>query len=133
MKIDLTQQYENANGTLATDFETKEPITLKEILQQVCLAEGTKPEDKVKRWNIYRSLKKTKVDFVILEAEEVALLKKAVTETHSVLVVGQTHEMLEKPYEAPPQPNTRKTDTENVAKARTQAARKNPDDYKDVE
>lgn len=134
MKIDITQQYTNGDDTPALDFETKKPITLKTILLQVCLHEGTKPEDKVKRWNIYRSLKKSTVDFVTLEAEEVALLKKAVTETHSVLVVGQTHEMLEKPYEAPnpeaPAKGPQHYDEGNP-RPKARAPKRDPDDYKD--
>lgn len=98
MKIDLTQQYLNANDTPAVNAETKEPITLKEILLQVCLNEGAKPDEKVKRWSLYRTIKAAKTPFVLLDVEDVALLKKAVTETHSTLVVGQTHEFLEIQY-----------------------------------
>ncbi len=101
MKIDLTQQYENGDGTPAIDRDTKRPIILKDILEQVCLNETCPPDQKVKRYSIYRSIKKSKVGFVLLEAEEIALLKAAVLQTHTVLVVGQTHEMLERSYVPP--------------------------------
>jgi hypothetical protein len=111
VKIDITQNFVNANDTPALDFETKKPITLKDILLQVCLAEGAKPDEKVKRWSLYRTIKKSKVAFVLLEAEEIVLLKKAVTETHSTLVVGQVHEMLETPYAEPPSPPVDRADS----------------------
>lgn len=143
MKIDLRQQYANANDTPAVDAETKKPITLKDILLQVCLHEGTKPDEKVKRWNIYRSLKKATTPFILLDAEEVSLLKKAVTETHSVLVVGQTHEMLETAYVEPPKrvepvegklptPKVRRSDSSS-AEQRQANARDPADSYRDVE
>jgi hypothetical protein len=135
MKIDLTQQYRNSDDTLAFDAETKKPITLKDILKQVCLNDGTKPEDKVKRWNIYRSLKKATTPYILLDAEEVSLLKKAVTETHGVLVVGQTHEMLEASYVEPPKPPTPKVRrSDNSGAEQRQASARDPaDDYRDVE
>jgi hypothetical protein len=101
MKIALSQQYENADGTPAVDAATKKPIILKDILLQVCLHEGARPDEKVKRWNLYRTIKKSQVPFAQLDVEEIAFLKRAITETHSVLVVGQTHEMLEHEYEPP--------------------------------
>jgi hypothetical protein len=104
MKIALSQQYENADGTPAVDAVTKKPIILKDILLQVCLHEGARPDEKVKRWNLYRTIKKSQVPFAQLDVEEIAFLKRAITETHSVLVVGQTHEMLEHEYEPPPAP-----------------------------
>jgi hypothetical protein len=147
MKIDLTQQYRNSDDTLAFDAETKKPITLKDILKQVCLNDGTKPEDKVKRWNIYRSLKKATTPYILLDAEEVSLLKKAVTETHGVLVVGQTHEMLEASYVEPlakPTPKVRRSDSDSAEERQSARERDlalksppgrdySPEDYRDVE
>jgi hypothetical protein len=139
MKVSLDQVYIQGDDKPAIDAVTKEPVTLKTILLQVCLHESTKPEEKVKRWNIYRSLKKTKEPFILLEAEEVALLKKAVTETHNVLVVGQTCEMLEKPWEPPVKVVPEKPAEgpkhyeDAVNKARKSKVPRNPDDYKSVE
>lgn len=125
MKIDLTQQYVNGDDTPAVDSQTKEPITLKQILMQVCLNEGAAPDEKVKRFSIWRSIKKSQVPFVLLEAEEIALLKKWVLNTHSTLVVGQTHEMLEHEYR-PPAPPASKKKKEPADKP----TKFDPDDYK---
>lgn len=97
-KIDITQQYHNADDTPAVDAATGAPITLKDILTQVCLNEKCPPDEKVKRYSLFRDLKKSQVGYVQWNAEEVALLKSAIKDTHGVLVVGQTREMLEQEW-----------------------------------
>lgn len=100
MLIDLTQVYLNADDSPAVTADTRVPVTLKFMLIQALLA-GVGPEgqplqsdDKIKRYSLYRDLKKA--DGVIeLPAEDVALLKHAV-KVFDTLVLGQTHEMLER-------------------------------------
>jgi hypothetical protein len=103
MKISLTQSFLNSDDTPAIDGQTKEPITLKQILVSSLLAGQ---EDKIKRYNLFRDIKKSKVGFVVLNVEDVAFLKKAVLECQPTLVAGQAHEMLENEYvsETPPAP-----------------------------
>jgi hypothetical protein len=94
MKIDLNQEFENADGT-------KTGLFLKDILIG-SLLDGRAPDDeKIKRYSLYRDVKKSKVGFIDINVEDVALLKKIVLSTQSTLVVGQAHEMLETPYSSP--------------------------------
>jgi hypothetical protein len=95
MKISLSQTFLNSDDTPAIDGQTKEPITLKQILVSSLLAGQ---EDKIKRYNLFRDIKKSKVGFVVLNVEDVAFLKKAVLECQPTLVAGQAHEMLENEY-----------------------------------
>ena len=100
MIIDLTQTFTNADDSPALDAETKKPIDLKHILIQACLTEASangQPlpnEEKVKRYDLYRTIKKAE-GTVKLTAEDIALLKKAAG-VFPILVMGQIHEMLEK-------------------------------------
>jgi hypothetical protein len=98
MKISLTQTFVNSDDSPAIDAATKEPITLKQILTSSLLAGQ---EDKIKRYNLFRDIKKSKVGFVALNVEDVAFLKKAVLECQPTLVAGQAHEMLESEYIEP--------------------------------
>jgi hypothetical protein len=98
MKIDLSCEFENADGTPAIATDTKKALTLKDILIG-SLLDGRAPDDeKVKRYSLYRDVKKSKVGFIDVNVEDVAFLKKIVLSTQSTLVVGQAHEMLEIPY-----------------------------------
>ncbi len=91
MKVDISQCFENADGTSAG-------VSLKDILIG-SLLDGRSPDDeKVRRYSLYRDIKKSRVGFIQINAEDVAFLKKAVLSTQSVLVVGQSHEMLENEY-----------------------------------
>lgn len=99
MKIDINQQLSNSDGTLAIEDDTKAPVTLKKILVQVLLAPAGENSEKIKKFSLYRDLIKTKVGFVSWSAEEVALIKKTVLDTHATLVAGQVHEMVEREYE----------------------------------
>lgn len=111
MKIDLTQQYENADGTKATAQTAsegyKEPLTLKHILIQVLLSDADENRqpvpsgEKIKRYDLYRSINKSKVGFVLLSAEDVSFLKKAAL-VLPTLTAGQTQTMLETPFVEPP-------------------------------
>lgn len=95
MKISLTQAFLNADDSPAIDGETSKPITLKHILVSSLLAGQ---DEKIKRFNLFRDIKKSKVDFVTLNVEDVAFLKKVVLECQPTLVAGQAHEMLEVGY-----------------------------------
>ncbi len=95
MKIDISQRLENADGTPA--LNGKEPVTLKDILIGALLSPAEEG-DKIKHYNLYRDLRKTKVGFVSWSAEDIAVVKKAVTRTQPTLVMGQAHEMLEREY-----------------------------------
>lgn len=95
MKISLLQQFLNSDDSTAIDAATKEPITLKQILVSSLLAGQ---DDKIKRYNLFRDIQKSKVGFVTLSVEDVAFLKKAVLECQPTLVAGQAHEMLENEY-----------------------------------
>jgi hypothetical protein len=100
MLIDLTQAYVNADDSLAITVDTKEPVTLRFMLIQALLSD-TGPDgrpvpgdEKIKRFSLYRDLKKAG-NTLELPAEDVALLKNA-SKIFATLVVGQTHEMLER-------------------------------------
>ncbi len=100
MLIDLSQIYVNADDSPAVTADTKQPVTLKFMLVQVLLsgvgADGQplRTEEKIKRYSLYRDIKKAS-DTVELPAEDVALLKQAAN-AFDTLVMGQTHEMLER-------------------------------------
>lgn len=95
MKISLTQAFMNADDSPAIDGETLKPITLKQILVSSLLAGQ---DEKIKRFNLFRDIKKSKVGFVTLNVEDVAFLKKVILECQPTLVAGQAHEMLEVGY-----------------------------------
>lgn len=111
MKIDLTQSYENADGTPATykapGYSASQtidlPLTLKYMLVQALLSdvdENRQPVpsgEKIKRYDLYRSINKSKVGYVVLTAEETAFLKK-VALVLPTLTAGQTQTMLETPF-----------------------------------
>ena|ERR1700690_1224606 len=106
-KIDLQQTYENADGTVAIDPRTKAPMILKDILIMGLLNDDQRnplsAKEKADRYSLYRDIKKSKVGYVLLDAEDVVLLKKAV-EVLPTLTLGQTHEMLEREYAPPVEP-----------------------------
>ena len=101
MLIDLSQTYLNADDSPAITADTKVPVTLKFMLIQALLSntgpDGAtlKAEDKLKRYSLYRDLKKAG-DSVELPAEDVVFLKEAAKSFIDTLVLGQTHEMLER-------------------------------------
>lgn len=102
MKVDLTQVYENADGTPAVLGD--KPLTLKYMLVQALLSdvdENRQPVasgEKIKRYDLYRSINKSRVGFILLSAEDTAFLKK-VALVLPTLTAGQTQAMLEAPYE----------------------------------
>ena len=96
MKIDLTSEFENADGSATGLF-------LKDILIGSLLDARAPDDEKIKRYSLYRDVKKSKVGFIDINVEDVAFLKKTVLSTQSTLVVGQAHEMLETPYVPPTQ------------------------------
>lgn len=104
MKIDLTQVYENADGTPAKLGDV--PLTLKYMLIQALLSEVNEDRqpvasgEKIKRYDLYRSINKSKVGFILLNAEETAFLKK-VALVLPTLTAGQTQAMLETPFVEP--------------------------------
>jgi len=95
MLIDLDQTYVNADDSPAVTADTRQPVTLKFMLIQALLGgnDGT-PEDKLRRYSLYRTLKKAG-STVELPVEDIAFLKKAAT-AFDTLVLGQTHDMLER-------------------------------------
>ena len=101
MLIDLSQTYVNADDSPAITADTKVPVTLKFMLIQALLS-GTGPdgaplkaEDKLKRYSLYRDLKKAGAA-IELPAEDVVFLKEVAKSFIDTLVLGQTHEMLER-------------------------------------
>lgn len=102
MKIDISQEFLNTDDSVAKNQDGK-PLTLKDILIASLLMPGTAEGDKIKSYNLYRDIKKTKVGFVLWNAEDVAFLKKIVLSSQPTLVVGQAHEMLERDF-VPPTP-----------------------------
>lgn len=104
MKVDLTQVYENADGTTAV-LDGK-PLTLKYILIQALLSdtdENRQPVpsgEKIKRYDLYRSINRSRVGFILLTAEDTAFLKK-VALVLPTLTAGQTQTMLETPFVEP--------------------------------
>ena len=100
MLIDLSQTYVNADDSPALTADTKQPVTLKFMLIQALLAgvgsdgRAVPPDEKIKRYSLYRDLKRAGAS-IELPAEDVALLKNAV-KIFETLVLGQTHEMLER-------------------------------------
>lgn len=131
MQVDLTQQYLNANDTPALTGDTQEPITLKFMLIQALLSEvgpdgrPIPPDEKVKRYSLFRDIKKS-TGTIELPAEDIAILKNA-AKTFNVLVMGQTHEMLERGAPKPMPFHVRQP--ENIIPER---APFNPDSYKDA-
>lgn len=97
MKIDISQEFLNTDDSVAKNQDGK-PLTLKDILIASLLMPGTSEGDKIKSYNLYRDIKKSKVGFVLWNAEDVAFLKKIVLSSQPTLVVGQAHEMLEREY-----------------------------------
>jgi hypothetical protein len=112
MKVDLTQRYENADGTPAVlstgsvPGPLDAPLTLKYMLIQALLSdvdENRQPvpsSEKIKRYDLYRSINKSQVGFVLLKAEDIAFLKK-VALVLPTLTAGQTQTMLETPFVEP--------------------------------
>jgi hypothetical protein len=100
MLIDLTQTFVNADDSPAVIAGTQTPVTLKFMLIQAILAEASPdgrpvpPDEKIKRYSVYRDLKKAGAT-IELPAEDVALLKDA-AKIFPTLTLGQTHEMLER-------------------------------------
>jgi hypothetical protein len=100
MLLDLAQTYVNADDSPAIAADTKLPVTLKFMLIQALLSgvggngQPVPPDQKLKRYSLYRDLKKAS-GTIELPAEDVALLKDAV-KIFDTLVLGQTHEMLER-------------------------------------
>jgi hypothetical protein len=96
MLIDLTQVYVNSDDTPALTGDTRQPITLRFMLVQALLAESpnVSTEEKIKRYSLFRDIKKAG-DTIELPVEDIAVLKRAAT-IFSTLVMGQTHEMLER-------------------------------------
>lgn len=97
MKIDISQEFLNTDDSVAKNQDGK-PLTLKDILIASLLMPGTAEGDKIKSYNLYRDIKKSKVGFVLWNAEDVAFLKKIVLSSQPTLVVGQAHEMLEREF-----------------------------------
>lgn len=100
MKVDISQVFLNSDDSVAKGQDGK-PLTLKEVLIASLLMPTTAEGDKIKCYNLYRDLKKTKVGFVQWNAEDIAFLKKTVLSCQPTLVVGQAHEMLEHEYVPP--------------------------------
>lgn len=116
MKIDLTQQYENSDGSPAvikgkTALDGDVPFTLKDALIQVLLsdADGDRhpipASEKIKRYDLYRTINKSRVGFVLLSAEEVAFLQKAALVLPTISA-GQTYAMLDTPFVEPAKEQT---------------------------
>jgi hypothetical protein len=100
MLIDLTQTYVNADDSPAITADTKRPVTLKFMLIQAVLSgvgpdgRPVPPDEKIKRYSLFRDLKKAEYT-IELPAEDIAILKNA-AKIFETLVMGQTHEMLER-------------------------------------
>lgn len=96
MKIALTKVLENEDGTTAKEGE--KDVTVRQVLIRAVLSDmddnlqPVKGEEKVKRYNLYRALKKG-TDDTDFEVEDVALLRKAVL-IFPPLVAGQVREAL---------------------------------------
>ena len=100
-KINLSLQYANADDTPAINADDKTPVTLKQMLIQACLSDSQNGDNskKVKKYSLYRDLKRAKKE-LNLSSEDIVLLKEAIM-NWPTLVVGQTHEMLEGQYHEP--------------------------------
>lgn len=98
-KVNLLQQYANADDTPAVNADDKTPVYLKQMLIQACLSESQDNSKKVKKYSLYRDLKTAKKE-ISLTSEDVVILKEAIM-PWPTLVVGQTHEMLEGQYVEP--------------------------------
>jgi hypothetical protein len=100
MLIDLMQTYVNADDSSAVTADTKQPVTLKFMLIQAVLSDvgpdgrAVQSDEKIKRYSLYRDLKKAGATLE-LPAEDIAILKNA-AKIFPTLVMGQTHEMLER-------------------------------------
>lgn len=105
MRISLTQPFFNADDSPATDAATKKVMDLRWSLTQICLheigADGQplRGEAKVKRYDLYRKIKKAG-EVISLTAEEISLLKDGAL-AFPTLVAGQTREMLENEAPSP--------------------------------
>jgi hypothetical protein len=98
MKIDISQEFENADGSPAIDAKTNKPIALKSVLINALLQDGgpsTSQEEKMRRYALFMDLKKTEVGFVTWNSEDAAFAKKAVASAYPTLVVGQAFAMIE--------------------------------------
>lgn len=103
MKIDLSQHFENDDGTPSTEPDPKggPPVTttLRKALIRICLADidgdlnPVKGEAKVRRFELYSKIKSQKGDIVELTPEEVADLRQWCL-IFPTLAVGQIRAML---------------------------------------
>lgn len=96
MKIKLDSPLLNEDETPALEKEV--PVTVRTVLIRAVLSDiddslqPVKGEEKVKRYNLYRTIKKG-TDETDFEVEDVALLRKAVL-IFPPLVAGQVREAL---------------------------------------
>lgn len=103
MRIDLSQEFENADGSAAIGADGT-MLVLKDILIGSLLDVRAPDDEKLKRYSLYRDVSKSRAGRISVNVEDVAFLKKIVLATQPTLVVGQAHEMLERQYVEPPVP-----------------------------
>ena len=106
-KFDLSKTFENADGTPAVAADTKQALDLRWALTQICLhevsgnGEPVRAQAKVRRYDLYRRIKKAGCAAVELSPEDVTFMREAAL-VFPTLLAGQTREMLEEPI--PPEP-----------------------------
>lgn len=98
MKINVTQQFHEIDGTPATVGEEKNPFMLRKVLVESLLLtyndEAHLPgEEKVKRYEL--AVKIQREDEPELKIEDIALVKKLVGKAYAPIIVGQAWSMLE--------------------------------------
>ena len=103
MRIDLTQVFEGRDGKPITDSsDPSKSLTLGELLITAVLNAPAAEGEKMKRYDLYRKLRKAR-PIESFRMEELVDLKKASLAVCTVLTVGQVHAMLDKdePEEPP--------------------------------
>lgn len=95
MKIDI-----NKNLTSIDDqplLDNGKSVTLRDVCIQATLTPSQKDtqEEKWKKYEIYKKLKKCDGGIVELTVEEISIIKKASGEIHPPLLMGQLFDLLE--------------------------------------
>jgi len=98
MKIDLTKQFFNLNGSEL--LENGQPLRLKDIAISCLLSmkegENISAEEKVSRFSVAKSMYETQTPEAFeIKIEDLSLIKKLIGADYYPIIVGQAYQFLE--------------------------------------
>ena len=96
MKINVNQNLKSPKGDELTYADSKEIITLKDVISDVLLTPTEKEEGKEKyiKYELCKKILETK-DIIELKTDEISDIKKLIGKIKPAWIVGQTWDMLE--------------------------------------